>query len=37
MSGTRDGQQSVELIMGAYRGSSPLPMRPRRPGLLVFP
>jgi hypothetical protein len=37
MTGTRDGEQLLELGMGDYHGTTPLPLRPHRSGWLVFP
>jgi len=37
MSGPRDGSLEVNIAMGAYSASSPLPLRPHPPGRLVFP
>jgi len=35
--GPRDGGLALDVSMGSYRASSPLPLRPRLPGRLVFP
>jgi hypothetical protein len=37
MVGPRDGGLALDLSMGDYAATSPLPLRPRMPGRLVFP